>query len=525
MYFVIHQIRRDIRGHAVPLAVWVSTLALISVARLLRLDVWLEADPRAYNLRTIAASGAYALQVAGWLIAARIVQADSLVESTGFWLTRPLTARQLFAAKALMLLGTFVVVPALCSTLVAATQGVDAALTAQFFVQRAFWHARWLVPVLLLASVTRDLPRFVFVLVLCGFVFVGHLSAVSALGALRGPFASHVAVRAGIGAFLLLAGFGLVAHQYLTRRTEHTVRATVLVVVISVAVDLFWPLSSVAAAPSTRPPQVSVSGSDSVVATLGFTWGSTSFVTGTLDVSGVPADWVCVGAGGTGYVRPANSSALPITVTTSLSSESRTITRVLESIEAATGAVARNNSAAHQLPGVTVLRGFSRFPDSTFAGPFDVGLDLRLGMVKPRLVARLPLQRGASVRTAGQRVTSVGVIEESGRLVVQLDVATPTFPLRFGARDCFYVLHNRHRHELIWLGATETRSQADVGVFPGEVWSRRLAFGLVTKTDVADAVPVAWLRDPGTEVLVLTYDPVGTVYRHVEVRSPGASGR
>ena len=168
--------------------------------------------------------------VMGYILVARLVQADALVGTNGFWPTRPISAARLLAAKALGVLLIFGVLPVLLLLpwwLSCALGWREIFWTA---VETLSWQLLMIGPAFLVASLTDDLGRVLLwtLLLLIGLLswfLLLHATFGAALDKPAGSIGPAVMfTRVWLSCALLVLGGVLIAvYQYLTRRFVRSV--------------------------------------------------------------------------------------------------------------------------------------------------------------------------------------------------------------------------------------------------------------------------------------------------------------
>ena len=204
------------------------------------------------------------------LIVSQLVQQDSTVGSTAFWLSRPVSGKRLLASKSLFLALTVILPAFLIEVLLLLLHGVTLYDTVRSIPQILLFQCLVLALLMMLAALTRNLPRLIFVgiLAVVGLLLVQYIFSVF----LRwlGPYVFQPQQNAlmqtiaavvrrnrwddslyfsgliGFLLFLLVVALVVVCHQYLTRRTKKSmilaspVFPGVLVFMIFWTWD-FWP--------------------------------------------------------------------------------------------------------------------------------------------------------------------------------------------------------------------------------------------------------------------------------------------
>ena len=180
------------------------------------------------------------------LIVSQLVQKDSTVGSTAFWLSRPISGRRLLASKCLFLVLTVILPAMLAEVLLLFFHGVTVYDTLLSIPQIVLLQL-WVVAVLMmLAAVTPNLPR----LILWGVIAVAGLAllqyafwmvlyrlqgyarqsepgtllqySVELFRRTRWNSSLYDSSVIGFSLFLLVLAGILVCHQYLTRRTRRS---------------------------------------------------------------------------------------------------------------------------------------------------------------------------------------------------------------------------------------------------------------------------------------------------------------
>lgn len=255
MKTVWHIIRKDIARDRWALLMW----AALFVAQVLLGVVARQNDGTDLQWVTylqLANAGLVWLQVGmGYILTARLVQADALVGTTMFWPTRPISAVRLLAAKAIGVLLLFGLLPVLLLLpwwLYCAFEWRGILWTA---VDTLGWQLLVIAPAFLVASLTDDLGR---VLLWTLLLVVGVFSGMVLLQASLSVSVGNLGARAGAGGILFtrlwVAGVVLVtsaaviaAHQYMSRRFTRSVVLVVFSLGLIAVVGQAWPWNWAAA--------------------------------------------------------------------------------------------------------------------------------------------------------------------------------------------------------------------------------------------------------------------------------------
>ena len=169
------------------------------------------------------------------VIVSQLVQKDSTVGSTAFWLSRPISAKRLLASKLIFLLVAVVLPVLVVEILLLSVRGVTPEDILRSIPQIVFLQILPVGVAMMLASVTSNLPRLIFLgvialvaLPLLWFVLSYLFTAVSGTGIVENddlslampiPPPSYSWYLIGILLVLVGTSWAVIGHQYLTRRT------------------------------------------------------------------------------------------------------------------------------------------------------------------------------------------------------------------------------------------------------------------------------------------------------------------
>lgn len=169
----------------------------------------------------------------GYILVSRFVQTDELTGTRMFWLTRPISATRLLAAKVVGVGLFFALLPGLLLLPWWLYNGFGVREILWTSLDMLGWQLLMIAPAFLLASLTADLGRvLMWTLVIVTGLFAGVIILQSKLGISFGdPFgSSRVGVmftRLWLADVVLVAGaMAIVVHQFLTRRSARSVGLT-----------------------------------------------------------------------------------------------------------------------------------------------------------------------------------------------------------------------------------------------------------------------------------------------------------
>jgi hypothetical protein len=175
-------------------------------------------------------------------MAVQLVQADRLVGTTAFWLTRPIPRGALLAAKLGVAATLLVGVPIVVDAIVLAGNGL-AWLDALGAVADGAWiRLAVVLPVMVLAAMTGDLAVFVVAAIatLAGsLVLQVAIFRLARPQLLRSPDVQLSLTAVSVG-LLVLGSLAALAHQVFTRRTAWTARIALAAIVLTLVVANRW---------------------------------------------------------------------------------------------------------------------------------------------------------------------------------------------------------------------------------------------------------------------------------------------
>ena len=244
MNMVMHIVRKDFRHLRFYLAGWFALVilraAVIGYGPL---------DSSTWNLNSF-----FYFELLAWfpqiclllVIVSRLVQDDSLVGSTAFWLSRPISSRQLLLCKSLFL-GLTVILPLfVVELLLFAFHGVTARDVLRSIPQILVFELLLVLVLLSVAALTRNLVRVVLLGLLgpIGWIWFYNFSRGHFLKQL--DLGDHFGITLAMSreivfmlAHLAVAGI-VVGHQYLTQRTGKSVTMAVAGILLSGLLTSTW---------------------------------------------------------------------------------------------------------------------------------------------------------------------------------------------------------------------------------------------------------------------------------------------
>lgn len=173
---VLHIVRKDARQHRGFLGLWVVLIVVRALTIGVGLDTWLPLPLRAPDS---AIATVHPLAVAYVVLSVLhvailvaltvlIVQADLLVGTTAFWLTRPIPRTTLAAAKLISLALWLIAVPVLFDVLVLTGNGFKGTAVLLAIAAGLIERTAVVLPVAALAAITADIAMFSVIAVSVG---------------------------------------------------------------------------------------------------------------------------------------------------------------------------------------------------------------------------------------------------------------------------------------------------------------------------------------------------------------------
>lgn len=204
--------RKDVRRLRAPLAGFVTLMAIFG---------WMEAVlPRRREFQSFPYTFEILLLIAGGYLAVMAMHQEVLSGDRQYWLTRPISRGSLFLAKATFLV-VFFNLPVLAGNLAALiVNGLSPIMfLTPLIAKQVFLTALLILPVMALASVTRDLGQFVI-----GLFAVFAVALVISLGYSEFPASTNWGGFAwiqtsAIAVIAIAASIATLALQYRQRRT------------------------------------------------------------------------------------------------------------------------------------------------------------------------------------------------------------------------------------------------------------------------------------------------------------------
>lgn len=241
-----HHIKKDLNHLKYPLAIW----WVLAVFRQLSMERMLGLVEVPHNV-TISNIIELFRFINLFVLVPLLVQSDSLVGSTSFWLSRPISRKELLACKSLFIL-FFIIGPVLILEVISMMiHGITAGHILLAIPEMLFEILLFILPLMILAVLTPDFKRFALVALA---VFVSLFIISVALFVLFAPLVlkevfsrpeafSPTMIQSQILVALaaeIILGCGIIIHQYLTRKTLRAIILLALSIPLTLFAAVIW---------------------------------------------------------------------------------------------------------------------------------------------------------------------------------------------------------------------------------------------------------------------------------------------
>ena len=553
MATLLHLIATDVRRFRWPIAGWL--ILVVAAATFDRIGPGL--DPRLLTHRAgalllVPQLLGLAVLLLSVLLPAMIVQADPPIGSDAFWMTRPIDPVVLLLAKGGLAAGLIVGSPLLAQTVLMTVERVPVSSLARVLFESALFRFAILLASIALASLTRDVGRFVLLVIVSfaafvlGAVIEGIVTSSQSMSTLPAvpdvrPIADNTYVLAGLAGLIVAAALTL----YLQYRFRSRLRSGVAAAVTATAAILLahvwtWPLIEKA------PPVPAWAGQAAAVRLLvdpaGLGFDEPQAVRSPTDMEHFARGRVSLAAMERGWIADLNL----IGASVMLDGESRT-SPGMEDLEPTLG-------DSGEYAAVTALRDLlgvrwiglnydarvprSRqpvlfiLPDAEFArlsgktGRYEGRL--RVDLTEMTIAARFPVEPGRTLTRGAHRIAVLGVRRDSGGLLLQIRERDAQSILDRTPRSSLrHFLVNAAAGEAIEGRITRSGSGAP-SVLDAEPFKASAAMGLgITFSDLlfpgkmtgSDAPQ--WSRDASwfdrVDLVIVARTPSGSLVRALEI--------
>ena len=257
MNLVLHHLKKDIRCLRHLLSLWFILLLVNSLLIRSGLDLFIASDEGIEVLSTAYVLLYVLQQMLQIVIVCQLVQADALAGTTAFWLTRPISRKGLLLSKSLFVLLVLILPSLVAEVIVLGANGIFSETLSVLPQEILLPSALFLVPPMLVATLTPNLTRLLVVGVasVTAFFLVHYAVLASVMTFGTGPgkrvnaffpgqwlaiFSNNPSAMMASAILAVVLGAIVIAYQYLKRRTLHSSAAAVLGTCLVIGSLNFW---------------------------------------------------------------------------------------------------------------------------------------------------------------------------------------------------------------------------------------------------------------------------------------------
>jgi hypothetical protein len=244
------QLKKDVRRHWLLLASWGLILAIQPILNIIPFSNVISNQIGAIFSTLVVSVQSLLLLV----MIPLLVHDEPLVDSTAFWLTRPLSAGTILLTKTLFI-ALLIVLPALAAEIMFIANGYSFRQILPGVPEIIIEKLALVVPLVIIASLTRN---FAIYAVVCVITVVASYFILPLLGWILSMFFmplvfssfSHLNPTSGLmmsrkvvaDIVLILIGSFIVYCQYITRNTRRSIVYSIVLIIILLLVKWFWSL-------------------------------------------------------------------------------------------------------------------------------------------------------------------------------------------------------------------------------------------------------------------------------------------
>ncbi len=253
MYFIPYLFKKDFLRIKILLFVWFLLILAQSALGIGGIDLAAEFLEFQMFLPLLAKLFSILQGLMIIVIVPLLIQDDSLVGTTSFWFTRPISKKGLLITKSCLILTLLVALPLIAEIIVLAANGVTTHHILLMVPEILLEKIAFIVPFLILAVVTPKFSKYALVGIIVFTVLI-VFGIVSSIAMMFLPIPKNIlynfemfknpSLEASCGVakdiYVIIIGFILVIHQFLTRYTARTVRWFVVAYLIMIIFTRTW---------------------------------------------------------------------------------------------------------------------------------------------------------------------------------------------------------------------------------------------------------------------------------------------
>jgi hypothetical protein len=311
MNLVYHQFRKDCVRLWVPMTLWLLLL-LLRAALITPGIAEPGEDPFLQMLfRTLTTLVPFFQTILLLVMVPLLIQEEPLVGTTAFWFTRPIDGRMLFTSKMLFVVAIFILPPLLTEMAILTIHGASVRKLALAVPEILLEDGKFFAYVIILSSLTQTFARYAllgasffmafYVVVIIGVSILWYVDLPAFLKVGGGADDSAYVVSA---IFIITIAVMILVDQYRTRDTRRTWIRVGLGILVSLAINYYWPWAFLHHKHDRREAGIDISAVSVVVSTdprsrrisdslrYRSTDEAKKSISGQLEISGLPPGYV-----------------------------------------------------------------------------------------------------------------------------------------------------------------------------------------------------------------------------------------
>lgn len=400
-------------------------------------------------------------------IAATLVQLDSPSRPNTFWATRPIAPSAVLTSKLLLILVGLVGAAVVGAGI--AMWAMDASMTSMVraLVQSTLSAVRWVLLVLVVAGITRDIREFVagMVALIILLLMVGMMMPDIAM-ALSRPFAVAMTLVSIVSALIF------VARLYRTRERTNSTAGIALAIAACLVLASFMPDNSLFAANSGTQTVAPVTPLK-VLTTQFLPADSDNYTLRMSLAAPVQSDSVRFDFAPELVTLKGNAGETRVELAYGMEHQPVVLAGTMPWVGRSVKWLGQDTLALASFSSLWSKRKFKSADTAQYAGAVSK-VRGTLTMSRPRILANMPLRQGATVVVDGYRVNIYGGVQHdtTARVWIQLATINPpdliprTMYSNFGGIALQFALLNEQRGEAIQLNASNSTGTGGYVVMP-----------------------------------------------------------
>ncbi len=253
MNFIPHVFKKDLSRLKILLFAWVVLIAAQSALGIGGIKIAAEMFEFQMFLPMLTMLLGFLQGMMILVMVPLIIQEDSIVGTTAFWLTRPISKKGLLITKTTFIFGILIAMPLMAEIFVLAANGVMGGHLLLAVPEIMLEKTVFVVPFFLLAVLTPKFSRYALtgIIVFAGFTVFGIIASVAMMFVpgmakffYNYSFYNNPSVEASLsvakGLYIIVVGFALIIHQCVTRYSARTMRWFVVAYLLLICFSRIW---------------------------------------------------------------------------------------------------------------------------------------------------------------------------------------------------------------------------------------------------------------------------------------------